>query len=65
MAQQVTVYLHIGAMLMPKSFALVPRVGEIVSTGRFGKMIVVRVEHDEEGDVHLYLEQEPPSGPPA
>ena len=52
----VTVYLHIGDKLMPKTVPAMPCVGEIVEVLGLGKLTVTRVEYDAEGDPHLYLE---------
>ncbi len=56
MDKYLTAYLHLGDKFMPKSFTALPRMGEFVDTGPFGKLVVVRLEHDQEGDPHLYLE---------
>lgn len=56
MERHVTLFLHIGDKLMPKSFAKVPTVDETILLGEHGLMKVTRVEEDGEGDTHLYVE---------
>ena len=51
----VTVFLHLGDRLMPKSFPAAPLVGETIFVGGYGRLTVTRIEYDDEGDTHVYL----------
>jgi hypothetical protein len=57
--RHVTVFLHLGDKLMPKSFLQVPTEGETILVGEYGRLTVTRVELDGDGDTHLYVT--PPS----
>lgn len=52
----VTVYLHIGGKLMPKTYPAVPHIGEIVQVQGLGRLAVIRIDYDGQGDAHIYLE---------
>ena len=55
MERHVTVFLHLGDKLMPKSFLRVPTEGETIVLGEYGHLTVTRVEEDDDGDIHLYV----------
>ena len=54
--QLITVFLHVGHSLMPKSVRELPVVGDIIEAGEHGPLTVSCVAFNEQGDAHVFLE---------